>query len=428
MDWEKAELKAGLLLLIALFWMPLAAQVNGNSRTDPMQYPFICHDSNYICNPAGNPVLQHFYDKLDTLLTYGTGRVTILHIGGSHIQTDVYTHHARVKLLNMQPDLFGGRGLIFPVAMTGSNNPKNFSVSWTGKWDKCKNTERNRICNLGVTGMAVTTTDSFASITLKTIADVPSQAHDLVRIFHFDALDSYTFNIPSDDPYLINSITAHPDEGYTDIRLNYPVDTFTLEIFRTNSQPVQFELYGIELLLDGPGIVYHSIGVNGASLPSFIKCNLFQSQLKILNPDLVIISLGTNDGFTRDFDPEIYKRNYIRFISMIREACPGTDILMTVPNDVLIKRRRSNKNTPLQEEVIYEVASDCDFGVWNFFRVMGGPNSVPAWYINGLMQKDRVHFTVSGYKVKGELFFEALMKSYSTHLELNCALKEMKKI
>ncbi|HRZ43436.1 MAG TPA: GDSL-type esterase/lipase family protein, partial [Bacteroidales bacterium] len=323
----------------------------------------------------------------------------------------------RIGLQNLQPGLFGGRGLIFPTAMTGSNNPRNFSVSWTGHWDKCRNTERNRNCNLGITGQAVTTTDSLATISFRSFSGIPKGAHNRIRIYHFDALNAYSFNVLTEDPYLINDIRYFPDAGYSEIILNTPVDTFTLEISRSTSANSVFELYGIELLLDGPGITYSSLGVNGASLPSFIRCNLLQEQISILNPDLIIISLGTNDGFTRDFNPDIYKRNYVSLITIIRNACPEADLLLTVPNDVLIKKKRSNKNTSLQEEVIYQLASSYECGVWNFFRVMGGHNSVPSWYINGLMQRDRVHFTVPGYQIKGELMLEAFLKSYSIHLD-----------
>jgi len=381
-------------------------------------YPFIQNDTNYIFIPGSKkPPLSHFYGKMDTLLLYGQGRVHILHLGGSHIQSDVYPQVVRIGLQNLQPGLFGGRGLIFPTAMTGSNNPRNFSVSWTGHWDKCRNTERNRNCNLGITGQAVTTTDSLATISFRSFSGIPKGAHNRIRIYHFDALNAYSFNVLTEDPYLINDIRYFPDAGYSEIILNTPVDTFTLEISRSTSANSVFELYGIELLLDGPGITYSSLGVNGASLPSFIRCNLLQEQISILNPDLIIISLGTNDGFTRDFNPDIYKRNYVSLITIIRNACPEADLLLTVPNDVLIKKKRSNKNTSLQEEVIYQLASSYECGVWNFFRVMGGHNSVPSWYINGLMQRDRVHFTVPGYQIKGELMLEAFLKSYSIHLD-----------
>lgn len=383
-----------------------------------LQYPFILNDTNYIFIPGSEKsALPHFYGKMDTLLLYGQGRVNILHLGGSHIQTDVYPQVVRTGLQNLQPGLFGGRGLIFPSAMTGSNNPRNFSVSHTGQWNKCRNTERNRNCNLGLAGQNVSTTDSLVTITFRSFSGIPSGAHNRIRIYHFDALNAYAFNIPAEDPYLINDIRYFPESGYSEIILNNPIDTFTLEITRTTPACSVFELYGIELLLDGPGITYSSLGVNGASLPSFNRCSLLPEQLTILNPDLIIISLGTNDGFTRDFNPEIYKRNYISLITIIRNACPEADLLLTVPNDVLIKKKRSNKNTSLQEDVIYQLASSYECAVWNFFRVMGGHNSVPLWYINGLMQRDRVHFTVPGYQIKGELLLDAILKSYSIHLD-----------
>lgn len=380
------------------------------------RYPFVNYDTNYIFNPVNPEILQGFFGKLDTLLFQGKGQVSILHLGGSHIQTDVYTHRVRTRLQALQPGTHGGRGLIFPVTMAGSNNPRNYSVSYSGHWNKCKNTERNRSCNLGISGMVVYTSDSAVTLTIRNQPAPAGSNHTLIRVFHFDALNTYRISLLTDDPFLVHSVETDIMKGFTDIRLNYPVDTFTLEMYRVSNQPSVFELYGIELKSDEPGIIYSALGVNGASIPSFLRCNLLKSQMQTLNPDLVIISLGTNDGFAKQFDQEVYKENYARLLNQLREACPHAEFILTVPNDVYIKKRRTNKNTSLQEEVIYQLAEQYHCGIWNFFQVMGGLNSVPLWYTNGMMQKDRIHFTARGYLLKGDLLFSALMKSYGQYL------------
>ena len=40
----------------------------------------------------------------------------------------------------------------------------------------------------------------------------------------------------------------------------------------------QITIYGIQFESDNPGIIYHAMGVNGADLPSYLKCNLMQKQ------------------------------------------------------------------------------------------------------------------------------------------------------
>ncbi len=59
-----------------------------------------------------------------------------------------------------------------------------------------------------------------------------------------------------------------------------------------------------------------------------------------------------------------------------------------------------------------ELAEETDCAVWDFYKVMGGLRSVVKWQNNGLAAKDRVHLTAKGYKLQGDLLFDALMKAY----------------
>jgi len=177
-----------------------------------------------------------------------------------------------------------------------------------------------------------------------------------------------------------------------------------------------FTLFGISLENDDPGIVYHSIGINGASFPSFLRCNQFEKHIKALNPDMVIISLGTNDAYTTKFKTEFYKSNYEKLIRRIKSVLPNAAILNTVANDSYLFRRYPNKNTQLAANVIYKVAKKMNCGVYDFYKVMGGFNSSSVWYQKNLMVKDKIHFNRQGYLLKGDLFFNAIIKAYDNHI------------
>jgi lysophospholipase L1-like esterase len=66
---------------------------------------------------------------------------------------------------------------------------------------------------------------------------------------------------------------------------------------------------------------YHSLGINGAEVTSFLR-NSLEPQLQLLNPDLVIISLGTNDAYMAEFDENAFKRNYGTLIQRIKKLHP----------------------------------------------------------------------------------------------------------
>jgi hypothetical protein len=44
---------------------------------------------------------------------------------------------------------------------------------------------------------------------------------------------------------------------------------------------------------------------------------------------------------------------------------------------------------------------------------MGGYGSSQKWYKAKLMQRDRIHFTNEGYKIKGDLLYEAFLKWFA---------------
>ena len=46
-------------------------------------------------------------------------------------------------------------------------------------------------------------------------------------------------------------------------------------------------------------------------------------------------------------------------------------------------------------------------------------NSIVKWEENGLAKSDKIHFTTKGYKLTGDLFFEAFIKSYKEFIEKN---------
>jgi lysophospholipase L1-like esterase len=131
-----------------------------------------------------------------------------------------------------------------------------------------------------------------------------------------------------------------------------------------------------------------------------------------LSADLVILSLGTNDAYTRQFNPSFYRQNYDTLIRRIKSALPEAAILITVPNDSYLYRRYTNGNTEKVRALILDLAGEHSCGVWDFYGIMGGLNSIIVWQRFGLAKRDRIHFTRNGYMLKGDLFFNAFLKSY----------------
>ncbi len=405
-----------VFFFLALCFKPLIGQ-SGDYFLSIQHYPFIKYSENIISCPKEDDYLESFYQKLDSIMLMGKGQINIVHIGGSHIQADLYTHQTRMHLQSLQYDMNGGRGFIFPFKIAKTNNPWNYKVSYTGDWSFCKNIKIKSGCKLGLSGYSVTTQDNSATINISLNSDsTTSYYYTRLKVFHEKT--DYKIGVQYRDS--IYSGIYDSIAGYSFFILP-KTSTLDLVINKPENSNSEFTLYGLSFETDDPGIVYHSIGVNGARLSSYLNCDLYKKHIAALHPDLVIFSIGTNDGNTKYFDKIKYHSEYFNLIQETLEACPNAKIMITVPNDAYYYKRYVNKNTIQIQDAIYSLAKENNYAVWDFFNIMGGLNSSQTWYDYGIMKYDRIHFNLKGYLIKGDLFTTALLKGWEQNLEKRIA-------
>jgi lysophospholipase L1-like esterase len=156
------------------------------------------------------------------------------------------------------------------------------------------------------------------------------------------------------------------------------------------------------------GVCYFMAGANGAEYSTYNQKPEFFKETALLQPDLVVISMGTNEAFGY-LDQNIFENNIDAFISQIRWYNPTADILITTPGDALKRKRYHNANIEKVCSILINYASGSNAAVWNLNVVMGGKGSMKKWYTAGLAQKDKIHYNREGYYLQGFLLFNALM-------------------
>ena len=170
---------------------------------------------------------------------------------------------------------------------------------------------------------------------------------------------------------------------------------------------------GIILKNDSTGIFYHSIGVNGARFEDYVdKTTDFMSQTSKLNPDIIIISLGTNETFNDQYTNERFKENLTIFTKQITEATGCDIVLFTTPPSALKKRKYTNKKTAKFTTIIKEFCNENQYAYWDLYEITGKENGMKQWYKKGFAAKDRIHYSASGYQLQGRLLFDAFLNSY----------------
>jgi len=405
--------------LIMVFCLAFPSTISGQLMTDyPHDIivpPYVNLAINRIEFPGNDSsAFIPIFEQLENYLKTGEANLSFVHFGGSHIQADIYPQVFRERMNQYFEDIVRDRGIVFPYNIARSNDPLQYTDHSTGHWYTCRNVESKKHDTLGVLGICAITNDSLTTIQIHNKINEPPLHFSEIKIFF--KTDSSTFDINLKDSSLVISKQLDSTNNIITFNLLKPIDTLNLIIARSDTNHGNFTLYGIELLNKTAGLTYHSIGINGASVPSFLRCELFTQQLTYLHPDLVIMSIGTNDGYGKKFTPESYYNNLDTLIQNIYSANPKAAILLTVPNDDYYHKRYPNRNTEKQEKIIYNLAKRYKLGVWNLYKMMGGFNSSLFWYRDHLMRYDRIHFTNTGYHLKGDLFFSAFLKSFDNYL------------
>jgi lysophospholipase L1-like esterase len=180
-------------------------------------------------------------------------------------------------------------------------------------------------------------------------------------------------------------------------------------------------LFGLTLLKAAPGVVYHSLGLNGAYsevLGRRFDLEHWREQIRHYHPDLIIINYGTNETGHGVFPEKWYEGVWERALDRARDAAGETPLLVMSPMDVGT-RGESGEITTLQAleqlmAVQRRVALAQNLPVYNTFLAMGGAGTMARWYAATprLVSADYIHPTPAGAKIVAGEFIQALLEDY----------------
>ena len=435
-------------------------------------YDCVNYDANKLTLKGDSNKLRTFFAKLDSLALWGDNEINIVHIGGSHIQAGVFPNRMRMNFSNILPGFGGERGAIFPYSAARTNNPKNFEVHYSGEWKKCQNSRPPITETLGMMGYTISTNDLNSSISFNlnpeefgsnwkfnklrlfaTIGDpelmpiliinndtIPSIYEDSTFVFHLNSFaENGTIKLgkASDFDRLYDKYNAKLSDKLDKSNMSDSILNSQFSIFNSDSieiglesdniqNPIEeyctthtsnwkFSIMGLLPENDFNGITYHSMGVNGASLQSWLRCEKLEEQMAFIKPDLAIMAVGINDANVEygKFSKETFTARYNQLLSKIYAVNPNCAVIFITNNDCVVRvGRRSyglNKNTALVQQAMHELAEQHNGAVWDLYEIMGGFGSISVWNEIGLANKDRVHFLVPGYNLLGDMLYNAII-------------------
>lgn len=350
---------------------------------------YINRDANrIIMNGADWAPLRRVFEKSDKV------PVSIVHIGDSHLQADISTRTTRELL---QYDYGNaGRGLVTPFRIAGTNQPEDYTFSSKSGWRASKLMSRTWTYPMGFTGVSIHPVTDKAEFTVATNETDDYNPFSALTVFHGGRMTITGV-------YDRNGRELHwrsvPGNDCTRIYLGGPETRVTVQ-FTSNGD---LTLYGASLEGMRPGLYYHTIGNNGATYATYNRIGSVGKGIAALQPDLVIISLGTNECFGT-FSRSAFLNSVDMLVNNIKKANPDAEILLTTP----IESSKRIANIQAAREALMDYGREHHVAVLDLWAVAGGRGASSNWIRNGMFARDNIHHTYRGYHLIGRLVYDAL--------------------
>ena len=198
------------------------------------------------------------------------------------------------------------------------------------------------------------------------------------------------------------------------VEYNSPFPIYEINIL-ADKKHTEYNLSGIVIEDNAAsGIIYHSIGVNGAKASDYNKYSLFFEQLSILNPDLVIVSLGTNESFGRKSTSDFMSDMQL-LVDNIRRQNKNVSIIISTPPPSLFKRRLINT---FLVDYVKQIVTMPDCAIWDLYSKTGGAEAPKGKDSQTLMGRDKVHYSQEGYTLHGDVLSGDFIRAYENYIKV----------
>lgn len=355
-----------------------------------------------------NPLLA----KLYKVKHYSKENVVFVHIGDSHIQADVSTSVIRKEMQSF----FGnaGRGLVFPYQVGKSNSPYDVFSSTNSVWGSNRLARNDTLITCGVSAFGLQSQSINPEFNLELKYYNGSQdSFDKIHLFMGGNISELflEYNNSSSENVCYSSAI-----DYTFLKLKSPTSSFHLTF--PTADTIRF--YGASLEKTGSsGIIYHSIGANGAKFSDYNKTAQFWKQLSKLHADCYIISLGTNEAQNPNLSGDEFLKDVKIMMSKLRLTSPEASIIITTPPVSYFKKSTPNISLEVITCALIDYCNSNNLVFWDLFNISYGLEGASIWKEKQLLRQDLVHFSREGYVLQGNLFIDAFARVWNEFLSKN---------
>lgn len=405
-----------LLLLLPLLHSCGAADRGKEVKYTVQKYPFIHADRNEIIHAES---LDSVFEQLYLLRASQPLRLNILQIGDSHIQADFISSALRTDFQTA----FGnaGRGLVVPLHVAGTNESFNYRITSNVVCTSKRCVFVNDPMPIGIGGVTIRSFSDNTSFRIRSFNQPPlNYAFSKLTLFYQKDSSAFDFDVLDTAGRIIGSLHHALEDDYpfasrTD--LPYNTNDITLRVKKLSEQQNETTVYGLNLENDSSGVLFHSVGVNGAEAFQYVRAAFFAEQTQALQPRLIIISLGTNEAQRLPFDTKGTIAKLDSLVKALYFYNPKAKILITTPTDSYFRKKYYNNSLAALHTAMVQYAAENNIAIWDLYSIGGGYKSCYQWKRYGLMRSDGIHFTRQGYEFQGNLLYEAIVKAYNEYVQ-----------
>jgi lysophospholipase L1-like esterase len=372
--------------------------------------------------------------------------LTILQIGDSHTSADFLTGALRRRLQQRYGN--GGPGYITAgrphIGVLSSSVKISVSPKWT--YQAIQKSDNAGAFWLSGFNAVVSAPDealafaadapmTFDSIEIEAVRQPGGGAFDIIT--DGAVKRSYDLNAEKVEPVVLR---LTPGAG--------PTGRVRQIEIRTRSDGV-VSIASVAIYNRQSGVSYNSIGYPGATVDLLNKFDqaLLADDLRRINPQIVVLSFGTNEASKTNLDLARYAQNYEKAIDRIKAVLPAAEIVLIGPPDGDERAPhcgKSSADTVCRPGVLPEAPppapgappskpADCDwhplpkldavrdaqreiavrrgFAFWDWSSIMPRECGAHRWFQSSpaLMEPDHVHLTVRGYNRSADGILDTLI-------------------
>ena len=362
--------------------------------------------------PADDRVFQKLWLTMDSIQKGAPCTLSVLYIGGSHVQGGSIGHGLRAELNHWAPHAERARGMQLPYRIAQTNTPTHFRTEIEGHWTSClltRGAHSGRCADSSIgTGVLAFPQSECRIQHVSYYPDSVRATAPAVEMWTNAVREQWSWDGSSP---LQQATRLSGGLGWL-LEFDAPADTLAITFHCTPSDSIWYAGMCTRPGGQQPAVAVHEWGHNGCRIEHAADQKGWASLLKRLDPDLILVGIGLNDAANSN-GPNVEKfgEHYQRWFQSLEATGAAVVILGNTP--ALSHGKSLAEPNAKINGWLRKFSSERGAGFMDLGAALGGDSLIDEWMKAGFIQADGMHFTATGYERIARLVFQGWKHAYA---------------